>query len=152
LRFADFGKQLALRHYASFLGAAAVPSRLILALSPHAALRAAHHARRKVPAYRDLLARSNWQDHPRWSPLERLQSLPVTDKETYIKVFSTEARCVGGQIPLMGTRIDESSGSSGTPYNWVRSAAELREVHRELAQFIRYACGTQVITINGFTM
>jgi phenylacetate-CoA ligase len=52
----------------------------------------------------------------------------------------------------MGTEIDESSGSSGTPFNWVRSARELHELHREMSQFARYLCGNNVITINGFSM
>src|SRR5438552_9185325 len=52
--------------------------------------------------------------------------------------------------PPVGTQIDESSGASGTPYNWARSAAELRDVHRLMHQFTRYYCGTGVISINGF--
>jgi phenylacetate-CoA ligase len=148
----DLGKRMALRNYATFLRAAAAPPSLLLRLSPYAALRAARHARQTVPAYRALIERSGWHDNQRLPPAERLRLLPETDKETYIKAYTTEERCVGGAIPLIGTQIDESSGSSGTPYNWVRSREELREVHRELSQFIRYSCGDRVITINGFSM
>jgi len=83
---------------------------------------------------------------------ERLRLLPVIDKESYVKRFSTERRCLDGRLPMVGVTVDESSGSSGTPYNWVRSTAELHGVHRELPQFARYCFGANVITINGFSM
>jgi phenylacetate-CoA ligase len=78
--------------------------------------------------------------------------LPVTDKTSYVKAFSTEDRCLDGRIPMVGTEIDESSGSSGTPYNWVRSRAELKELHRAMGQYGRLYFGGEVITINGFSM
>ena len=34
----------------------------------------------------------------------------------------------GGVIPFHGTTIDESSGSTGTPYNWIRGEAERQDV------------------------
>jgi phenylacetate-CoA ligase len=152
LRLANAGKKLALRNYPLFLRAASSPPELLDALSAPAALRAAEHARRRVPAYRAFLAEHGWHDDPRLPATERLERLPVMDKANYVTTYSTEERCLDGRIPLRGTQIDESSGSSGTPFNWVRSRAELHELHRELAQFARYLCGTNVITINGFSM
>jgi phenylacetate-CoA ligase len=152
LRMVDRGKRAALTNYQLFLRTAAAPLGPLERLSPHAALRAAAHARQRVPAYRELLEKSGWRDQPRLNPVERLRLLPVTDKETYIKAYRTELRCLDGRIPPVGTQIDESSGSTGIPYNWVRSAAELHEVHQELSQFARYLCGHNVITINGFSM
>ena len=35
----------------------------------------------------------------------------------------------------VGSVVDESSGSSGQPFNWVRSRRELRSVHKNLAGF-----------------
>lgn len=152
LRLADLGQQIALRNYGLFLRSAEAGLGLLDDLSPHAAWRAAEQARLRVPAYRMLLERTGWSDRPGLPPAERLRRLPVTDKTTYVKAFSTEDRCLDGRIPLVGTQIDESSGASGTPFNWVRSAAELRDVHRLMHQFTRYYCGTGVITINGFSM
>ncbi len=152
LSIADVGKNLALRNYWLFLRTAEAPFTLLDQLSPHAALRAANQARRRVPAYRSLVDSSRGRDDPRLPATERVRLLPITDKETYIKVFSTEDRCLDGRIPMTGTEIDESSGSSGTPYNWVRSARELHELHCEMSQFARYLCGNNVITINGFSM
>jgi phenylacetate-CoA ligase len=152
LRVADRRKRRALTDYRAFLRAASAPPALLQRLSAPAALRAARQARARVPAYRQFLERHGWRDDPRLAPAERLRRLPETDKDGYIKAYRTEQRCLDGRIPAVGTLIDESSGSSGTPYNWVRGAAELHEVHQELAQFSRYLCGEHVVTINGFSM
>ncbi len=152
LSAANLAKSAALDNYGLFLRLSAAPSDLSEELSPFAALRAAEHARRRVPAYRDFLAERAWRDDPRLPVPDRLRLLPVMDKESYVKRFSTEDRCLDGRLPMVGTTVDESSGSSGTPYNWVRSTAELHGVHRELGQFARYCFGANVITINGFSM
>jgi phenylacetate-CoA ligase len=152
LRAADLARGAALRSYSIFLRSADSPPGPLMALSPLAARRAAERARRRVPAYRQFLARAGWRDNPTLSAAGWIGRLPVTDKESYIKVFSTELRCLDGKIPMVGTEIDESSGSSGTPYNWVRGAAELADKHREMSQFARYSCGSDVITINAFSM
>jgi phenylacetate-CoA ligase len=152
LRAADLARRAALESYPLFLRSASAPPDLLEALSPVAAWRAAEQARQRVPAYRALLAQHGWRDAPERTTAERLASLPVTDKQSYIRAHSTEERCLDGRIPLKGTQIDESSGSSGTPYNWVRGAAELQDKHREMSQFARYTCGKIEITINAFSM
>ena len=152
LRAVDLANQAALHNERLFLRAAKTPPGMIDALSPRAAWRAAEQARRRVPAYRTLLARSGWRDDPSLSPAERMRLLPTMDKGTYIKIFSTEERCLDGRIHMTGTTIDESSGSSGTPFNWVRSAEELQDVHRKFSQFGWYFFGKDVITLNGFSM
>jgi phenylacetate-CoA ligase len=152
LKFADLGKRAALYNYPLFLRMASAPPSVFERLSAHAALRAAAHAYRRVPAYRRLLEQSGWRDDPRLPAAERTARLPVTDKVTYVKAFSTEDRCLDGRIPMIGTEIDESSGSSGTPFNWVRSRAELKELHRAMAQYGRLYFGSEVITVNGFSM
>ena len=152
LRAADTAKRIILRNYGLFLRASSGPTGLLERLSPHGALRAAEQARRRVPAYRAYLEGAGWRDDPRLPAAERLRRLPATDKATYVKAYSTEERCLDGVLPLVGTTIDESSGSSGTPYNWVRSAAEMRDLRRSLGQFSRYLFGAGIITINGFSM
>lgn len=152
LRAADLANQAALRNYRLFLRAARTSLTLLEDLSPHAALRAAEQARRRVPAYQTLLARSGWRDDPSLPAAERMRLLPTMDKASYVKAFSTEDRCLDGTIRMKGTTIDESSGSSGTPFNWIRSADELHDVHRKFSQFGWYFFGENVITINGFSM
>ena len=62
-------------------------------------------------------------------------------------------RCNRGGVPFAGTTIDESSGSTGTPYNWIRGRRERELAHRNIAFFARYAFGTApLVTINAFSM
>lgn len=114
--------------------------------------RAAWRAIRLVPAYRALLEESGIHGEERL-PLGILGHLPETDKRNYIDRFPLEDRCVGGRFPFPGTMIDESSGSTGTPYNWIRSHAERTVAHRNIGFFARYAFGDgPLITINAFSM
>jgi phenylacetate-CoA ligase len=112
------------------------------------AIRACEHAARRVPAYRAFL------DANSVLPADRgALRVPATDKNNYVKVSATEARCVGGRLPLVDTAIDESSGSSGTPYNWVRSREERHVSHLFISHFARYCFGEERwLTINAFSM
>jgi phenylacetate-CoA ligase len=71
------------------------------------------------------------QGHDGSGPWE-LARVPVMTKENYVRKYSIEERCYGGAIPASGVVIDESSGSSGVPNNWVRSAEEREDVKRIL--------------------
>ena len=69
-------------------------------------------------------------------------------------------RCWDGRLPARGVEVDESAGSSGTPYQWVRSADELAQVHRTLELLAGYVLDhapgaepdRQLITVNAFSM
>lgn len=96
------------------------------------AWRAFENAKRNCPAYRDFLAK-----HPHaqvtlhgWAP--DFSAIPPMEKTTYILAYSIEQRCVGGTLPMKGAVIDESSGSTGTPNNWVRGPEERKYVARML--------------------
>jgi phenylacetate-CoA ligase len=105
------------------------------------ARKAYYRALRRVPAYGDYVGAN------------RSPSVPETDKETYIKAYETGLRCVDGSFFHGRTTIDESSGSTGTPYNWVRSETERHESHIFVSYFATYCYGReQWITINGFSM
>jgi phenylacetate-CoA ligase len=80
------------------------------------------------PAYQDFLGKMGHTNTGRW----RLEALPEMTKENYVRKYSIEQRCYGGAIPKAGVVIDESSGSTGMPNNWVRSAAERADVKRIL--------------------
>lgn len=81
-------------------------------------------AKDRCPAYRDFLAAQDHKKRGRW----KLSDLPIMTKENYVKKYSIEERCYDGTIPASGVVIDESSGSSGVPNNWVRSAEEREDV------------------------
>lgn len=83
-----------------------------------------------VPAYGDFLRRHGWRF--RWFDLT---SYPPTDKLSYVRAYPQEQRCRRGRFEIAGSVVDESSGSSGRPYNWVRSRRELRTVHKNLAGY-----------------
>jgi phenylacetate-CoA ligase len=135
-----------------FLITSTLSSRPLEQLSPYASWRAAVQARNNVPAYQQFLEAQGYLDDPRLDIPLRFKLLPVMDKDNYIKAYPTEARCRGGRIPLRFTQIDESSGSSGRPYNWVRPQRELHNMHLEMSQFIRYLFGEELVVINAFSM
>jgi phenylacetate-CoA ligase len=110
-------------------------------------------ARREVPAYRTFLReRGDPRVRARWFQPD-FTSIPVTDKECYVKRFSIEERCRGGRIPPRGVVIDESSGTSGAPNNWVRGVEERREVKQALQVAFHHQLGKEpVVFLNAFAL
>lgn len=97
-------------------------------------------ARQDCPAYRNFLV----DEHaPAVRSAGDLSLLPVTTKENYVKKYGIPERCYGGRIPARGVVIDESSGSSGTPNNWVRGPAERDSVKAmvQLSYLLRFRDG-----------
>lgn len=114
--------------------------------------RAALQAVGTVPAYRSFVQETG-VNPGRLVPWGILSHLPETDKYSYIDRYNLAQRCVHGRIPFRGTTIDESSGSTGMPYNWIRSAHERHVAHRNISFFARYCFGAQpLVTINAFSM
>jgi phenylacetate-CoA ligase len=125
-----------------------VPPSALEWLGRQRAIRACDHAARRVPAYRAFLASSQVTA----ADITRL-TVPATDKANYINVFRFDERCLDGVVPMRNVAIDESSGSTGTPYNWVRSQSERRASHLAVSHFARHAFGEGPwITINAFSM
>lgn len=110
-------------------------------------------ARRDVPAYRAFLAEQG-DPRPRVRGLTPdLSVVPVTDKDVYVRRYSVEERCRGGTIPRAGVVIDESSGTSGEPNNWVRGPEELREVKRALQVALHHQLGREpLFVLNAFAL
>jgi phenylacetate-CoA ligase len=128
------------------------PAPILAGLGQLRAERAAWRAVRQVPAYGRFLADAGVRGASLF-PLGILGHLPETDKRTYVDRFSLLDRCVDRPLPYPGTTIDESSGSTGTPYNWIRGRREREVAHRNIGFFARYAFGTQpLVTINAFSM
>ena len=82
-----------------------------------------------VPAYGDFLHRGGWGI--RWFGLAPTRP----PKRSYVTAYPEEQRCWHGQLEIEGSVVDESSGSSGRPFNWVRGRRELRSVHKNLAGY-----------------
>ncbi|RZI45724.1 phenylacetate--CoA ligase family protein [Candidatus Finniella inopinata] len=110
-------------------------------ISAASARRAYARALRKVPAYKNFIG--NFKS----------DLIPEMDKENYIKAYTPEKRCKHGNIPGHKVMIDESSGSTGTPFNWIRSLDERRQSHGSISYFVNYCFGKNVdITINAFSL
>jgi phenylacetate-CoA ligase len=130
----------------------ATPAPLMRGIGRLRAERAAWRATRRVPAYGAYL-RESGVDVDGLFPLGILGHLPETDKKSYVDRYGLMERCVGGAVPYPGTTIDESSGSTGTPYNWIRGRKERDVAHRNIGFFARYAFGTApLVTLNAFSM
>lgn len=125
---------------------------------PVAAILTAVRARRAVPAYRS----ASYGTHP-WRAAfaagrldAYLEALPVVDKAGYVDRYPIDQRCRNGRLPRTGVEIDESSGSSGRPYQWVRSRAELDEVERliagQAAHLLRGRAHARIVVLNCFSM
>lgn len=130
--------------YSSFLWGFEFLSPRYLAWSSRIRARKAfYHAASSVPAYADFLA----------SKRADAAHVPETDKKSYIDAYPIEARCTKGSLGRADTTIDESSGSTGTPYNWARSAQERREFQLFISYFATYCFGREpLVTLNAFSM
>ncbi|MBS1636529.1 MAG: hypothetical protein JST26_11490 [Bacteroidetes bacterium] len=105
-------------------------------------------ARQRVPAYVKL-------PMPMFKSLSTtvaIKLLPVLDKNHFAKSNTIESCCIHGFIPK-GSVIDESSGSSGAPMQWVRGKRE-REYNQRLIRFSlkRLIPGNRQIIINAFAL
>lgn len=143
-------ERVALRHdalYRLLLVNAIEPLRW--GISKHRAADLARRARKRVPAYRDHYQRSRREDL-RASTWGRV---PVTDKESFVKRYRIEDRCWGGSLPTRGVTVDESSGSTGTPTNWVRGWDERMDTKQLLQLSFSAEFGREpIFAINAFVL
>lgn len=110
-------------------------------------------ARRSVPAYRAFLAEHGEPQVGLRGFDPDFSAIPPTDKGSYVKRFSIEERCAGGQIPRAGVVIDESSGTSGSANNWVRGPEERREVKQALQVAFHHLLGDgPIFFVNAFAL
>jgi phenylacetate-CoA ligase len=106
----------------------------------------------EVPAYREFVREHGGEvTVRRWRP--DFSRVPVTTKENYVRRFPVEARCVGGRLPERGVVIDESSGTSGEPSNWVRGPEERQDTRKLLHLGVHTLLGdTPYFVINAFAL
>lgn len=151
----EYCKNVVYKHYGLFSWSLEhVPTgESINSVSRQLAWRAFERARREVPAYARFLEEQGFVDGSQRSLAERLAYLPATDKQNYVQSFSTAERCIGGKIPDCDVIVDESSGSTGMPYNWVRSRAEVEYTRHAASYMHRYYFGdSPLFVINAFSM
>jgi phenylacetate-CoA ligase len=153
IRFVDMVQGAVLKNYAVFsVIVRYAPQKLGAAACYYRALREVQVACRRVPAYREFLLQRGWSC-PSANPREILRSLPLMDKQNYILAFSTETRCLDGTFFSKGVVVDESSGATGIPYNWVRSETERDIVKSLIGVYLRYCFGAEkFVVLNMFSM
>lgn len=117
------------------------------------ALTVARKASREVPAYRDFLKTHGWTPEDvqkiSWS---QWAQLPIADKDSYIRKYPLEARCLNGRLPLRG-KIDESGGTSGQPTEWVHSLEEEGPLLETIGLYrkIWWPDAEEIILVNAFS-
>jgi phenylacetate-CoA ligase len=110
-------------------------------------------ARKRVPAYRRFLAEHGDPRVTLRGFRPDFSALPVTDKESYVRRFGIEERCRDGRLPMRGAVIDESSGTSGEPNNWVRGLEERADGRKLLHMGLRQAFGDEpLFALNAFAL
>lgn len=110
-------------------------------------------AKRRVPAYRDYLQQKGFEKMTFKGLMPRLETIPVMDKESYVKAYPLEQRCNYGKIPTKDVVIDESSGSTGIPTNWLRGKKERQRNARFIQFGLRNLLGNgPLFVINGFAL
>jgi len=110
-------------------------------------------AYKKVPAYKQFLLREDFTAISFKGILPDMNKVPVTTKLNYVKAFDINQRCINGKIPDCGVIIDESSGSSGIPTNWVRGKKETKVNHRLIKFGLKNVLGpAPVFAINAFAL
>lgn len=109
-------------------------------------------AARRCPAYRDFVQKTGSRIRLR-GLVPDFGSVAPTDKPNYVKAYSIDARCLDGRIPTRGATIDQSSGSTGKPNNWVRGADEREEGGRIMRLALRDLVGREpIFFINAFAL
>jgi len=109
-------------------------------------------ARKQVPAYRAFVT-----EHGGVVTLHGFapdfSRVPETTKENYVRRWSVEERCVGGRLPERGAVVDESSGTSGEPSNWVRGPEERRDGRKLLHLGVHRVLGDRpFFVVNAFAL
>jgi phenylacetate-CoA ligase len=100
-----------------------------------------------VPAYRDFVTRAGALRG------RRLTDFPETSKASYASVYDEASRCQDGRLHRPGVVIDESSGSTGKPFNWARGPRELKVIYRNAAGYVTLVFpGDRLFVINGYSM
>ena len=153
IKFADMIQGSLLKNYAIFAFIAKhAPQKWGAEACCYRAFREFCIAYRRVPAYKDFLRKNSWSTKLT-DANEVFKTLPITDKPSYILPYSTEDRCLNGKFLYKGVVIDESSGSTGIPYNWVRSQKEREIVKNLIGVYLRYCYGDKkYIILNTFSM
>jgi len=112
-----------------------------------------YKAKKNVPAYNKFLQSKNFNQPSFKGLVPQINEIPTINKENYITTYPLEERCINGKLPDYGLVIDESSGSSGLPTNWVRGEKERKRNARFIKFGIKKLFGKEpIFIINAFAL
>jgi phenylacetate-CoA ligase len=113
------------------------------------ALTACRKAYKQVPAYRKHVNKNS----PDGQLPTRFSDVPLTGKKEYIqKVKNMDDLYLDGQIPTEG-QMDSSTGTTGEPALWVRSAEELAMTQKLMSFAKKAKFGNEdVVLLNTFAL
>ena len=94
-----------------------------------------HRAAKDVPAYRKFLAERGMNPDATLD-IRDFSHVPLTGKANYMQAFPLSERCWGGRVDACD-RVAVSSGSTGAPMFWPRSACHEAEVAVRFEQVFR---------------
>ena len=100
-----------------------------------AALALFRRAAAEVPAYREFL-RSRGVNPAEVKTTDDFSALPLMGKADYMRAYPLPQRCMGGTL-LACDRVAVSSGSTGQPTFWPRSAVHELEISVRFEQIFR---------------
>jgi phenylacetate-CoA ligase len=80
-----------------------------------------HSCAQKVPAYKDFLRKARIQPQ-KINTLENFQTVLPVNKENYLRSYPWEKLCMEGSLVQKSLVLTSTSGSTGTPFYFPRSA------------------------------
>jgi phenylacetate-CoA ligase len=117
------------------------------------AVRVYRHAIKRVPAYKDYMAKQHYSGPKITLRGASLGDIPEIDKDAYIKKYFLTDKLNDGILPKSGVMLDESSGSSGHPTSWARGKKERRFTRRIIQVAFKHIIEDKnPIVINTFAM
>ncbi len=84
------------------------------------ALKLFHEAAERVPAYKDFLKKNNI-DPMQIKTMKDFKTVPLTDKDNYLRKYSRKDLCWDGEFSEKQWVISTTSGSSGEPFYFPRT-------------------------------
>jgi phenylacetate-CoA ligase len=97
-----------------------------------------HTIARRVPAYKDFLAKEHVEEKKIRTYSDFTKYVPLIDKENYITQYPLADLCLDGNL-FTNRLISASSGSTGEPFFWPRGLAQDAEgadMHRAIFEHI----------------
>lgn len=117
------------------------------------ALKLFYQASKRVPAYRDFLAKAQVKPELIKTAAD-FASVPITNKTNYISQYPLDQLCLDGDLASM-VQIPMSSGSSGNAFFWPTSKEQDRisgEIFRRVFENIFLTLQTKTLFVSSFGM